>query len=37
MLPLLMAMGAFLFAVIGYALLNPDPVMHEGAEEDAGT
>ena len=36
MLPLLMTMGALLFAVIGYALLSPDPAPHEGIEEDAG-
>ncbi len=29
MLPLLLAMGVPLFAVIGYALLSPDPVAGE--------
>ena len=36
MLPLLMAMGALLFTVIGYALLNPDPGPRDGFDEDAG-
>jgi hypothetical protein len=36
MLPLLMAMGALLLTVIGYALLNPDPGPHDRFDEDAG-
>jgi hypothetical protein len=35
MLPLLIAMGALLYAVIGYALLSPDPVPGEGIDKDA--
>jgi hypothetical protein len=34
MLPLLLAMGALLFAVIGYALLSPDPATGNG--DDSG-
>ena len=30
MLPLLIAMGALLFAIIGYALANPDPPAGDG-------
>lgn len=37
MLPLLIAMGTLLFAVIGYALLNPDPIADQGMDEDAKT
>ncbi len=37
MLPLLIAMGAVLFAVIGYALLSPGPVAgNEGDESING-
>jgi hypothetical protein len=32
MLPLLIAMGALLFAVIGYALLSPDPAPGNGCD-----
>ena len=33
MLPLVIAMGALLFAVIGYALLSPDPAAGNGGDE----
>jgi hypothetical protein len=33
MLPLLIAMGALLFAVIGYALLSPDPIGGNGGDD----
>jgi hypothetical protein len=32
MLPLVIAMAVPLFAVIGYALLSPDPPVPEGAQ-----
>ena len=32
MLPLVIAMAVPLFAVIGYALLSPDPPVAEGAQ-----
>jgi hypothetical protein len=35
MLPLLIAMGALLFSVIGYALFNPDPAVHDGVDNNA--
>jgi len=37
MLPLLIAMGALLFAVIGYALLSSDPVGGNGGDEGMNT
>jgi hypothetical protein len=37
MLPLLVAMGALLFAVIGYALLSPDPPANDAMGEDVHT
>ena len=37
MLPLLIAMGALLFAVIGYALLSPDPLGADGADGGKNT
>ena len=37
MLPLLMVMGALLFAIIGYALVSPDPPASEGVDEEMQT
>jgi hypothetical protein len=37
MLPLVIAMAVPLFAIIGYALLSPDPVTREWTDEEAGT
>jgi hypothetical protein len=34
MLPLLLAMGTVLFAVIAYALFSPDPADLDGAGEE---
>jgi hypothetical protein len=36
MLPLLIAMGAPLFAIIGYALLQPNPPAAETADKGDG-
>ena len=35
MLPLTIAMGTVVWAMIGYALLSPDPPAPERADEDA--
>ncbi len=37
MLPLVIAMGALLFAVIGYALLSPDPSPGNGGDKGANS
>jgi hypothetical protein len=37
MLPLLIAMGALLFTIIGYALVSPDPPAAHGMDEDVHT